>query len=252
MKIWAVTHQGGRDCMEDFHFFVENFLNENNCLLGGIFDGHDGEEVARLAAKKVPVIMAKALKVGGSEAKAFRDCFNRISNLGKFDEVGSTALCFLIRQNRIMVANAGDSSIILVPKDVRQTKCLNQLHSTGNPNERDRILNAGGKIEGNYIYDGNRRGLAVSRSLGDHSHRRIGVIPKPEIRVWNIADNPTYFIAGSDGLWEHIDKFVAGEIAQKAKTARLACEKIFAHIFSGQEEDDIEHFDNITLIVIKT
>lgn len=251
MEICAVTHQGGRDYMEDFHFFTENFLGENNCLLGGIFDGHSGEEVARLAANKVPAIMTERLKAGENEANAFSSCFNQVSNLGNFDEVGSTALCFLIKNNKIMVANAGDSSIMLVPIDVKETKRLNQLHNTGNLDENERILKAGGEIEGYYIYAGDSRGIAVSRSLGDHSHRQIGVIAEPEISISEITDDPTYFIAGSDGLWEHIDRFVAGEIAQKAGTAELACEKIFAHIFSGKAEDDIEHFDNITLIVIK-
>ncbi|MDP2736375.1 MAG: PP2C family protein-serine/threonine phosphatase [bacterium] len=251
MEIYAMTNQGGRDYMEDFYFHVENFLDEPGCLLAGIFDGHGGEEVASLAAQKTPVIMAELLKAGESEDQAFKNCYDRVSGLGEFDEVGSTALCWLIRKNRIVVANAGDSSIMLAPEDATLTKCLNQLHNTGNMEENERILKAGGEIEGYYIYYRGSLGLAVSRSLGDHSHRRAGVICEPEINVYEIPASPIFFIAGSDGLWEHIDRFVAGEIAQKAGTAELACKEIFAKVFFNKADDDIEHFDNITLIVIK-
>jgi len=251
MEIYAMTHQGGRDYMEDFYFYAENFLDEPGCLLAGIFDGHGGEEVASLAAQKTPVIMAEFLKSGESEQQAFRNCYDRISGSGEFAEVGSTALCWLIRKNRIVVANAGDSAIMLVPEDAKLTKCLNQLHDTGNLEENKRILKAGGEIEGHYIYCRGDLGLAVSRSLGDHSHGRAGVICEPEINFYEIPASPIYFIAGSDGLWEHIDRFTAGEIAQKVGTAELACKQILAKVFFNKADDDVEHYDNITLIVIK-
>ena len=46
-------------------------------------------------------------------------------------------------------------------------------------------------------------GLAVSRSIGDHSMRSIGVIPEPVITTHTVRPGTDAFlILASDGIWE--------------------------------------------------
>jgi serine/threonine protein phosphatase PrpC len=249
MESWALSHQGGRSYMEDFHFLLENFLGEENCIFGGIFDGHGGGEVARLAVQRIPEIVEALLEIGMREESAFRMAFNDVSNAGSFEKVGSTALCFLIREKEVIVANAGDSEIIFVPKIASQsrTRILNHRHNEGNRSERERILRHGREV----VRIGHSWSSASTRSLGDHNQRKEGMISDPELDYCQISDDSEFIIAGSDGLWEQILASEAGAIAQKSRSARSACEEIFKKVFFGKKEDDIEHFDNITLIVIK-
>lgn len=248
METSALSHQGGRSHMEDFHFLFENFLGKKNCLFGGIFDGHGGDEVARLAVRRIPEIVEKLLKNGTREESVLQMAFNEISNADLFEKVGSTALCFLIRDNEVVIANAGDSEIVLVPgiSSESRIRILNRRHNEGNRSERERILRHGREV----VRIGHFWSSAITRSLGDHDQEKAGMICDPELDYCQISD-ADFLIAGSDGLWEQILASQAGAIAQKSESARIACEKIFENIFSDKEEDDIEHFDNITLIVIK-
>jgi protein phosphatase PTC2/3 len=249
MEAWALSHQGGRSYMEDFHFIIENFLGEKDCLFGGIFDGHGGDRIARLAVKIIPEIVEELLKNGMKEEGAFQTAFNEVSSADSFEGIGSTALCFLIRDNKVVIANAGDSEIVFVPKLASQSRIrtLNRRHNEGNRCERERIFGHGREI----VRIGHFWSSAVTRSLGDHNQRKAGMISDPEFDYCQISDDADFLIAGSDGLWEQILASEAGAIAQKSGSARSACEEIFKKVFFEKEEDDIEHFDNITLIVIK-
>lgn len=79
---------------------------------------------------------------------------------------GSTAITTLIREGKLYCANAGDSRAIASKNG--QLVQLSHDHKPNNPEEMDRIYNAGGWVEFNRV-NGN---LALSRALGDFLFKR--------------------------------------------------------------------------------
>jgi protein phosphatase PTC2/3 len=84
---------------------------------------------------------------------------------------GSTAITVLIRDNKLYCANAGDSRAIASKNGTLVQ--LSHDHKPNNPEEMDRIFNAGGWVEFNRV-NGN---LALSRALGDFLFKRNQTIP---------------------------------------------------------------------------
>jgi protein phosphatase PTC2/3 len=97
---------------------------------------------------------------------------------------GSTAVTALIRDNKLYCANAGDSRAIACKKG--QLITLSNDHKPNNPEEMERIYNAGGWVEFNRV-NGN---LALSRALGDFLFKRNDTFP-PEQQI----------VTGKDELW---------------------------------------------------
>lgn len=84
---------------------------------------------------------------------------------------GTTAITALIRENKLYCANAGDSRAIACKNG--SLIALSHDHKPNNPEEMDRIYNAGGWVEFNRV-NGN---LALSRALGDFLFKRNQTMP---------------------------------------------------------------------------
>lgn len=89
---------------------------------------------------------------------------------------GSTAVTVLIRDSKLYCANAGDSRGIASRRG--QLITLSNDHKPNNPEEMERIYNAGGWVEFNRV-NGN---LALSRALGDYLFKRNETFP-PEKQI---------------------------------------------------------------------
>ena len=93
-------------------------------------------------------------------------------------------------------------------------------HSCDIEFEARRIRNKGGRISriNNqfgplrvWLQNEERPGLAMSRSIGDHCARKIGVIATPDISQYEIKENSAIII-GSDGLFEFLTNEEIGQI----------------------------------------
>lgn len=144
---------------------------------------------------------------------------------------GTTCVSVLIVGNKIFCANVGDSRAVLA-RDSSTTSTgvgdkkvgagfqaipLNRDHKASEPDEEQRILMNGGRIEAfkdqNGRYVGPQRvwhlhenipGLAMSRSFGDHCAAEVGVIADPEVLEMNLCEQDKYLIIASDGVWEFL------------------------------------------------
>jgi protein phosphatase PTC2/3 len=105
--------------------------------------------------------------------QGFLECDTAMFNDEAIKEqmAGSTAITVLIRENKLYCANAGDSRAIACRNGTLVT--LSNDHKPNNPEEMDRIYNAGGWVEFNRV-NGN---LALSRALGDFLFKRNQTIP---------------------------------------------------------------------------
>lgn len=99
------------------------------------------------------------------------------------DKSGSTAVACLITPSHVYLINCGDSRAILVSG---QKVALGTYdHKPINPNERERIQNAGGSVMIQRV----NGSLAVSRALGDYEYKCVEgrgpceqlVSPEPEV-----------------------------------------------------------------------
>ena len=84
---------------------------------------------------------------------------------------GTTAVSILIKDGKLYCANAGDSRAIGSRNGSLVT--LSNDHKPNNPEEMERIYNAGGWVEFNRV-NGN---LALSRALGDFLFKRNQTVP---------------------------------------------------------------------------
>ena len=87
-------------------------------------------------------------------------------------------------------------------------------HKPTRPGEKERIRKKGGKIEritndkgklvGPYRVweDEEGPGIAMSRSLGDFSAKRVGLISEPEVQNLQLTQQDQFIIIASDGVWD--------------------------------------------------
>lgn len=87
--------------------------------------------------------------------------------VSKGDISGSTAVCCLISPTHYYFANCGDSRAVLSSKG--KSIFATQDHKPVNPEEKERILRAGGNVMIQRV----NGSLAVSRALGDYQYKQV-------------------------------------------------------------------------------
>lgn len=144
------------------------------------------------------VLVEKAIKSGFLEIdKCMR------SNLPAKDKSGSTAVCSLISPSHIFIANCGDSRAVLFSEG--KLKFATQDHKPYNPEERARIIDAGGTAT-----DRINGALAVSRALGDFDFKLDElrkpteqlVSPEPDVHQFERNSNDGFLVLACDGIWD--------------------------------------------------
>jgi protein phosphatase 2C family protein 2/3 len=121
------------------------------------------------------------------------------------DPSGCTAVATLLsHDNKIYVANAGDSRSVLGIKG--QVEPLSFDHKPTNEGERARISSAGGYVEFGRV-NGN---LALSRALGDFEFKKnYSITPQaqiitadPDVTCHEIGEDDEFFVLACDGIWD--------------------------------------------------
>ncbi|CAL9771421.1 unnamed protein product, partial [Musa acuminata subsp. burmannicoides] len=116
---------------------------------------------------------------------------------------GSTACVAVIRNNQLIVANAGDSRCVLSRKG--QAISLSTDHKPDLDEERERILKAGG-----FIHAGRVNGsLNLARAIGDMEFKQNKFLPaekqiltcNPDIKIVELCDDDDFLILACDGVW---------------------------------------------------
>lgn len=154
---------------------------------------------------------------------------------------GTTLSMAVIRGNKIIAANVGDSRVI-IGKQVNGKLVAEEFtrdHKPDSPGERERIIAAGGRVfavEYDDGIDGPPRvwlghmdvpGLAMSRSLGDAVAHTAGVISEPEFTERTLDPSSDQFIVlATDGLWEFCENQETVEMAASAGGPSEGVEKL--------------------------
>ncbi len=240
--------------------------------------------VSQFCLYEVQRRLAKHPEFMSNVEKAFRDTFLAIDSallrepLVESVFAGTTACVALLRGDSLFLSNVGDSRAVLARR--RPTKEGNDHESSvfsndyqvmdltvdQNPNlpqEQSRIEAMGGFVspppepglsarvwlDANY----SQIGLAMSRSLGDHAVKSVGVIAEPVVSRHDITSDDEFFIIASDGVWEFITSEEAVHVVAEHldRGATKACQALIEAAAAKWHEEEGDYRDDITAMVIR-
>lgn len=203
---WAVIEdRGQRPYMEDRNISAEKILP--NVLLFGVFDGHNGYEVADFCKAHLGSIVRQELNTTKTVERSLESAVIKLDQSGSRDvdlphtkDVGSTACVVLVTDSDIWFVNVGDSRAIVRTDGV--TKQMTIDHKPTLKSEADRVTKHGGFIsntDGTWRINGR---LNVSRSIGDWSMRPF-IISSPTVSHFQReGKRHEFLIIASDGLFD--------------------------------------------------
>ncbi|XP_072263873.1 integrin-linked kinase-associated serine/threonine phosphatase 2C [Pyxicephalus adspersus] len=224
LKAHVAERRGEREELQDAHTICYDLTQEwqpmpadvSRLAFFAVFDGHGGSRAAKFASQHLHHNLVKKLPrgEGNSVDKGVKKCF--IDAFKRTDEEflkqaasqkpawkdGTTALCVLVADNNLYIANLGDSRAIMCRMNEETQKptvlSLSKEHNPTQYEERMRIQRAGGNVR-----DGRVLGvLEVSRSLGDGQFKRCGVINTPDVKRCPITNSDRFVLLACDGLFK--------------------------------------------------
>ncbi|KAL7222436.1 hypothetical protein ACSBR1_024182 [Camellia fascicularis] len=168
---------------------------------------------------------------------------------------GSTACVAIIRNNQLLVANAGDSRCVISRKG--QAYNLTRDHKPNLEAENERILKAGGSVRFGRV-NGN---LNLARAIGDMELKQNKSLPvenqiltaNPDVNTVKLCDDDEFIVLACDGIWDcmssqEVVDFVREQLKTETKLSVL-CERVFdrciAPIAGGKG------CDNMTMILVQ-
>ncbi|KDQ11486.1 hypothetical protein BOTBODRAFT_35362 [Botryobasidium botryosum FD-172 SS1] len=266
--IYAVSEmQGWRITMEDAHTTVPRVSEEDTNGFFAVFDGHGGPAVARYAGTNV---FTRLMGEEAYAAQQYREALKRAfigidEDLRKnpafiHDTSGCTAVAALLTDDKIYVANAGDSRSVLCVAGSAEP--LSFDHKPANKLENERIVAAGGYVEYGRV-NGN---LALSRALGDFDYKKDPkaqpekqiVTADPEITEHIINEEDEFLVLACDGIWDclssqQVCNFVRRKLAERCDLGEI-CEEIMTACLAPNSDvggggGDIG-CDNMTMMIV--
>ena len=220
----------------------------------GIFDGHGGEGCADFLKDNFLNYLSENKNFPFDIKLSLTETFEKIEEaffkqkcsdtLEKSDRSGSCALVTIIFDNKIYIANIGDSRAIMSVNGGIKVKALTNDHKPNNPKEYERAIKNGSKVYADdndephsdiskliFIKDKSEfekykkkenskeeiifreypSDLAVMRTIGDIKAKKkeYGGIPgsiinKPDIFIYDISSNNDFIVMGCDGIFDDL------------------------------------------------
>lgn len=136
---------------------------------------------------------------------------------------------------------------------------LTRDHKPDDPDEKARIESWGGFVcppheEGlsSRVYldaEFTMIGLAMSRSIGDHAVKNVGVIAEPEVKIFELEDKDQFMVMASDGVWEFISSQEAVDIVnscfQDGVGTHDACQELIETAACRWQEEEGDYRDDV-------
>lgn len=245
------------------------------CNLG---HGEDGDLVAQYTMSEVHNRLEKHQSFKTDLARSFHEIFTSVNEDLKYrDEIeaifsGTTACVAILRNNKITISNVGDSRAVIARRndDGDEKSSLSAIdlsvdQNPDSPEEQARIERHGGFVspppeEGLSARvwldsDQTQVGLAMSRSIGDHAVKTVGVIADPVVSEHDVLPNDEFIILGSDGIWEFLSSQDAVNIVLQnfvdGKDASAACEDLIESAAMKWREFEGDYRDDITAVIAR-
>lgn len=204
-------------------------INTNNIHFFGLYDGHKGSFTSQFLKdnlhkelfKNIPLLTKRPFYSITStfqsiDSYLLSKCDIPSQEYQSYDKSGSCANIFISFNNKIFVANCGDSRSIISQNLGGQISQLSIDHKPTVPAERMRIENSGGKIipiqdSGRTIYRIRPGGLNVTRTFGDYDIKSPSkggilnlIISFPDIIEIDIKNDMDFILIGCDGIFDKL------------------------------------------------
>ena len=260
----ASSMQGWRLEMEDAHV-AQVGIEGKQIAIFSVFDGHAGKLAAIHAAGNVQRILAMqpdfakceddAEALGDALKETYSDLDEDLMELPKVqegkDNSGCTAITVCVTKTHYVVANAGDSRMILCSGS--QVTFASRDHKPDDAVETARILRAGGMVFAKRV----NGDLAVSRALGDFMYKRVPGVPAGEQPVTAVPDVTIiprdaqldqFLLVACDGVWDVMTNEACAEFMLDKMTTGYGlgrcCELLLDHCLQAGSRD------NMTVVVV--
>lgn len=262
-----------RAYMEDAAVVVDPFLLPSEAPGGetwafyAVYDGHGGRAAVdvvearlhdilldELRSASCSFVSEKGSRQGASPplsdeavAEALSRSFQRIDEQLKNSDTrrcGCTATVTLVRRTpaavRLHVANVGDSRCIVIDGSGAERR-LSRDHRPTDAAEARRV-----EAEGGFVTRGRVAGqLAVSRALGDHALKSIGVSWRPHVAPRD-ATRDRALVLASDGLWDAMGDADVRRILEQAEAVGARDQAAQMLVRGAKQRGSM---DNITALV---
>lgn len=176
---------------------------------------------------------------------------------------GCTSVVVVIRDGKIITANAGDSRAVLCRSG--KAVALSWDHKPQSEIESSRIQKAGGFVSENGRVNGN---LNLSRSVGDLKYKMDKSIPRedqiitadPDIHIEELDQkNDEFLILACDGIWDVLTRQEACDEVRKRilenSNAKLSdiCDDILKNVCLAESTQGAmgKGCDNMTLMIVR-
>ena len=276
---------------QDNYFITNHFLGKNDYTFVGVCDGHGvyGQNISSYLKEHLPLnvqdelIHQNILDLSNIDITKFSEIIESIykttnSQMNSDERIdsslsGSTCISGLFTPSHFFCINVGDSRCVLFKffksRNYWTFSNLSRDHKPSDVNEKNRILNNGGKVESYIDEEGNHvgpervwargledrvgvPGLAMSRSFGDQVAHNVGVVVSPEILEHPFGEEDKVILLASDGIWEFLKNEEVLNIVKKyyeENNAEGALEEIYQEAYKRWMENE-GIVDDITAIIL--
>eukprot|EP00827_Trimyema_finlayi_P001396 TRINITY_DN1537_c0_g1_i1.p1 TRINITY_DN1537_c0_g1~~TRINITY_DN1537_c0_g1_i1.p1 ORF type:complete len:317 (-),score=109.54 TRINITY_DN1537_c0_g1_i1:10-960(-) len=250
IKIYGFSKEGygakKKECQDSF-CLMEKF--QDDCSYFAVYDGHgsSGKEASQAASDYISNYLQKKGKKFYNFTndknridflkEAFRSAENQLKSSGiDYSTSGTCAIGIFIYKHLCLCCNLGDSRAVLFRQTNKEKQAieLSYDHKPTRPDEKERILKCGGRIE-KLVHDGQPigpyrvwadeegPGIAMTRTLGDLQAKKIGIKSDPEIQTLKLEKTDHFIIIGSDGIWDVMSSAeVCGFVSQQQNQEKAA------------------------------
>ncbi|KAF8387973.1 hypothetical protein HHK36_026639 [Tetracentron sinense] len=251
----------------------------------GVFDGHGhfGTECSKFVRDRLVEILSNDPTLLEDPVKAYNSAFlatnSELHNSEIDDSMsGTTAITVLVCGDTLLVANVGDSRAVIAAKignrviaedlsydqtPFRKDECervklcgarvlsVDQVDGLKDPDIQNwgNEESDGGDPPRLWVQNGMYPGTAFTRSVGDCTAEKIGVIAVPEVSMVQLTPNHPFFVVASDGVFEFLSSQAVVSMVASYADPRDACAAIAGESYKLWLEHE-NRTDDITIIIV--
>ncbi|MBA0749599.1 hypothetical protein Gogos_003503, partial [Gossypium gossypioides] len=255
-----------------------------NVHVFGVFVGQYGAQCSNFVNDKLVEILSSDSTLLDDPLKSYTSAFlakNFELHDSEIDDTmsGTTAITVLVVGDTLYLANDGDSRAVIAVKNGDQilAEDLSMDQTSFRKDEYERVKLCGARVlsidqvegfkdpniqnwgeeenEGGdpprlWIPNEMYPGTAFTRSVGDSTAEKIGVIADPEISVVKLTPNHLFFVVASDGVFEFLTSRTVVNMVAAYTDPRDACAAIAGESYTLWLENE-DRTDDITIIIIQ-
>ena len=259
-RVGFAETQGPRPTMEDAMVVYGQFREHADEDMFGVFDGHGGDEASDVASDFLYEALESAMdRLDGEDEEASGGGVSQLANASSAEadalvsaalkesfvkthreivseergiECGTTALVAYARQNKLYVANVGDSRAVVAYRDGRVER-VTRDHKSTDEEEMKAVTERGG-----FVVRGRVMGMiAIARALGDKSLADY-LGHEPDVFVRDLDDIEIIILA-CDGIWDVLSDEEAMRIARSTRNPRKMAERLRNTAIDRQSRDNV-------------